>query len=165
MPLTVIDEPADRPEWIRETIRLLAHRLGEERSRLLARVAAAGEDDLVAGSDGEWGLGQVAAHLLIVERGVLGIALRLARGETPGPTGQPRPAAAEVTRAGLGALADRAERGLAAFTQGFPAAPDAAATARHPFYGDLNCFGWLLTLPNHYTAHLMALDGKKPSTL
>lgn len=165
MPLTVIDEPADRPEWIGETIRLVADRLAEERSRLLARVAVAGDGELTVGSAGDWGVGQVAAHLLIVERGVLGIALRLAKGEPPGPTGQPRPDAAEVTRAGLQALAERAERGLEAFRGAFPAAPDTRATATHPFYGDLNCFGWLLTLPNHYAAHLLALGGKKPSTL
>jgi hypothetical protein len=37
--------------------------------------------------------------------------------------------------------------------------------ARHPFYGDMNCFGWLLTLPNHYYAHLTAHDRGVPSAL
>lgn len=158
MPLAVVDEPPDRPEFIAETVRLVAERLDRERAELLRRIDASSEEDLVAGSAGAWGIGQVAAHLLIVERGVLGIALRLAKTEPPGPTGQPRPVAAEVTRAGLTALAERAHRATEAFRADFPAQPDVTATARHPFYGDLNCFGWLLTLPNHYYAHLSAHD-------
>lgn len=102
MPLVVVDEPPDRPDFIQETVRLLADRLGEERSSLLGRVEQASDADLSAGTDQEWGIGQVAAHLLIVERGVLGIARRLARGEAPGASGQPRPAAAEVSRGGTG---------------------------------------------------------------
>jgi len=47
----------------------------------------------------------------------------------------------------------------------FPAEPDTKATARHPYYGDLNCFGWLLMLPEHYRAHLEALDRGRPSAL
>jgi hypothetical protein len=37
--------------------------------------------------------------------------------------------------------------------------------ARHPYYGELNCFGWLLMLPNHYKAHLAALGAGRPSAL
>ena len=165
MPLVVVDEPPDRPDVIQETVRLLVARLEQERGRLLERVGRATDGELASGTDQEWGVGQVAAHLLIVERGVLGIALRLAKGEAPGPTGQPRPAAAEVTREGLHALAQRSQRAAEAFAAGFPAQPDAGATARHPFYGDLNCFGWLLTLPNHYLAHLTAHDRGVPSAL
>lgn len=165
MPLTVVNEPADRPAWIRETVRLLADRMESGRGRLLALVDAAGDDQLVSGTDEEWGLGQVAVHLLIVERGVLGIAERLARGERSLETGQPRPAAAEVTRGGIAALAERSRRAVEAFRAGFPADPDTAATARHPFYGEMNCFGWLLTLPNHYDAHLDAYLQGVPSAL
>lgn len=165
MPLTVVNEPADRPAWIRETVRLLADRMESGRGRLLALVAAAGDDQLASGTDEEWGIGQVAVHLLIVERGVLGIADRLARGEVSLETGQPRPAAAEVTRSGIAALAERSRRAVEAFRSGFPADPDTVATARHPFYGEMNCFGWLLTLPNHYDAHLEALARGRPSAL
>lgn len=165
MPLTVVNEPADRPAWIRETVRLLADRMESGRGRLLALVEAAADDRLVSGTDEEWQLGQVAVHLLIVERGVLGIAERLARGEASPETGQPRPAAAEVTRAGIAALAERSRRAVEAFRSGFPADPDTVATARHPFYGEMNCFGWLLTLPNHYDAHLEAFAKGLPSAL
>ena len=165
MPLVVVDEPPDRPDFIQETVRLLTERLEEERAQLLQAVERASDTDLASGTDREWGIGQVAAHLLIVERGVLGIALRLAKGESPGATGQPRPAAAEVSRGGIAALAERARRAADAFRAEFPAQPDDRATARHPFYGDMNCFGWLLTLPNHYNAHLTAHDRGAPSAL
>ncbi len=165
MPLTVIDQPADRPEWIRETIRLVADRTGAERAALLARVESASDADLGSGTDSDWGLGQIAVHLLVVERGVAALALRLARGEAGGPTGQPRPAAAEVSREGILALGAKAAAAQERLLAEFPADPDDGATAVHPFYGRLNCFGWLLTLPNHYTAHLTALREGRGSAL
>ena len=165
MTLRVVDDPPDRPEWLRETIRVLASGTAAERDRLLARVARASDADLARGSDDDWGLGQVATHLLIVERGVALIGLRLATGSEPGPTGQPRPAASAVTRAGIQNLAEKAMATGARLVAEFPAEPDTKATARHPYYGDLNCFGWLLMLPEHYRAHLEALDRGRPSAL
>ena len=165
MTLRVVDDPPDRPDWLRETIRLLVSGTATERDRILARVSGATDADLGKGSDDDWGLGQVATHLLIVERGVALIGLRLAQGAPPGPTGQPRPAASAVTRAGIESLAGKATGTAARLVAEFPAEPDAKATARHPYYGDLNCFGWLLMLPQHYRAHLEALDRGRPSAL
>jgi hypothetical protein len=128
-------------------------------------VAQATDGDLAEGSDDDWGLGQVATHLLIVERGVATIGLRLAQATAPGPTGQPRPAVSAVTRAGIEALADKAVATAARLVAEFPADPNTVHIARHPFYGDLNCFGWLLMLPHHYHAHLAALDRDRPSAL
>jgi hypothetical protein len=163
--LRVVDDPPDRPDWLRETIRLLVSGTATERDRLLVRVAEATDADLGKGSDDDWGLGQVATHLLIVERGVALIGLRLAQGVPSGPTGQPRPTASAVTRAGVDSLAGKAAATAARLVAEFPAEPDAKATARHPYYGDLNCFGWLLMLPQHYRAHLEALDRGRPSAL
>jgi DinB family protein len=163
--LRVVDDPPDRPDWLRETIRLLTSGTTVERDRLLARVARAEDALLSKGSDDDWGLGQVAAHLLIVERGVALIGLRLATGAAPGPTGQPRPASSAVTRAGIESLAGKAVATAARLVAEFPAEPDTKANARHPYYGDLNCFGWLLMLPEHYRAHLEALDRGRPSAL
>jgi len=132
--------------------------MNDWRARLLTRVEQASDADLVAGSDDDWGVGQIAVHLLLIERGVALIALRLAQGQDSGPTGQPRPAASAVTRPGISTLADKAAGTMRRLLAEFPAAPDTGATARHPFFGELNCFGWLLTLPSHYTAHLNALD-------
>lgn len=156
--LTVADDPPDRPEWVSETIRLLADGTDKGRARLVARVEQASDAELAAGSDTDWGVGQIAVHLLITERGVTLIALRLAQGQEGGSTGQPRPAASAVTRPGIFTLAEKAAGALRRLRAEFPAEPNTAATARHPYYGDLNCFGWLLTLPNHYIAHLRALD-------
>lgn len=156
--LSVTDDPPDRPAWVRETIRLLADGTDDWRLQLLARVEQASDAELGAGSDDEWGVGQIAVHLLVVERGVALIALRLAQGQEPGPTGQPRPAASAVTRPGISTLAEKAAVAVRRLRAAFPAEPNTGATACHPFFGDLNCFGWLLTLPNHYAAHLGALD-------
>lgn len=165
MTLRVVDDPPDRPEWVRETIRLLTDSTATERAKLLGRVAAASDADLARGSDDDWGLGQVATHLLIVERGGMLIALRLAQRGEPGATGQPRPPASAVSRAGIESLAAKTSAAAAKLAAEFPAEPDPRPTARHPYYGDLNCFGWLLMLPNHYKAHLEALDAGRPSAL
>lgn len=158
MSFVLVDEPTDRPQWLHETLRLVGERLERERSRVIARVARTSDADLVRGSADDWGVGQIAVHVLTVERGVLGITLRLAKGQPSGPTGQPRPDAASVTREGIAALAAKASERLAQVMAEFPSEPDCVAVGRHPYYGDLNCFGWLLTLPNHYNAHLAALD-------
>jgi hypothetical protein len=165
MSLTVVDNPADRPECIRETIRLLAAVAGDGRRSLLHLVEDATDPELIAGTPDEWGIGQVAVHLLVVDRGVSLIALRLARGEDAGNTGQPRPAPRGVTRDGIRSLAGKADSAGERLRAEFPAEPDVARTAVHPFYGPLNCFGWLLTVSNHYNAHLAALREGRPSAL
>ncbi len=165
MSLIVTDEPPDRPEWVSETIRLVAETCGRSRADLLARVARASDADLAAGSPDAWGLGQIAVHLLLIERGVALIALSLAKGETPGRTGQPRPAASAVSREGIASLAGKVADTMGRLQAEFPAQPEMSSVGRHPYYGDLNAFGWLLTLPNHYLAHLQALDRGRPSAL
>ncbi len=165
MTLTVTDEPPDRPAWVAETLRLVEEATGEGRDRLLARVAHATDADLGSGGDDAWGVGQIAVHLLLIERGVALIALRLARGEPPGRTGQPRPAASAVTRDGIASLALKAAAAMRQLRAEFPAAPQMGAVAAHPYYGQLNAFGWLLTLPNHYRAHLEALEQGTASAL
>ena len=165
MSLIVVDNPADRPAWIQETIRLLTAAAAEGRRSLLHLVEETTEPDLVAGTPDEWGIGQIAVHLLIVERGVSLIALRLARGEEAGNTGQPRPAPGGVSREGIRSLAAKAAAAADRLATEFPADPDATRTADHPFYGPMNCFGWLLTIPNHYQAHLGAYRAGRPSAL
>jgi len=163
--LVLSDEPPDRPAWVSETVRLLVEATDAWRRQLLERVSRASDADLGAGTADDWGLGQIAVHLLLIERGVASIALRLARGEPPGATGQPRPAASAVTRDGIERLAAKASQAIGALATQFPSAPDMSATARHPYYGDLNAFGWLLTLDNHYHAHLAAIQRGTRSAL
>jgi hypothetical protein len=165
MSLLVVDNPPDRPEWIKETIRLVAGTAADGRRSLLHLVEETTDADLLAGSPDEWGSGQIAVHLLIVDRGVSLIALRLARGEEAGNTGQPRPAPSGVTRDGIRALAEKAAGAALRLGTDFPPAPDVTRAAAHPFYGPLNCFGWLLTIPNHYDAHLSAFREGRPSSL
>ena len=165
MSLTVVDNPPDRPEWIKETIRLVTGVAADGRRSLLHLVEETTDADLLAGTVNDWGLGQIAVHLLIVDRGVSLIALRLARGEDAGNTGQPRPAPSGVTRGGIRSLAEKAAAVGERLRAEFPAEPDAARTAAHPFYGPMNCFGWLFTVPNHYKAHLSAYHDGRPSAL
>ena len=165
MTLVVTDEPPDRPAWVVETLRLVAEGTARGRDRLLRRVADATDSELGAGTDEDWGLGQIAVHLLLIERGVALIALRLAKGEAPGRTGQPRPAASAVSREGILSLASKTAAALEQVRAEFPSDPDLKGAARHPYYGDLNAFGWLLTLGNHYAAHLEALDRGTRSAL
>lgn len=165
MSFVIVDEPAGRPEFLREALRIVAETIERERERLLAHVAAADDAALAAGTEDDWGVGQVAAHLLVVEGGISGIALRLARGEPPGTTGQPRPAVGSADRAQIAALAERSKERLAALLAKFPPQPNATATARHPYFGEMNCYGWVLTVPLHYTAHLEALDRGTRSAL
>jgi hypothetical protein len=165
MTLVVTDEPPDRPGWVSETLRLVFEATGQARQRLLDRVARMTEAELVAGTADDWGGGQIAVHLLLIERGVALIAVRLAKGEPPGRTGQPRPAAGSVSRDGIASLAQKTSDTIRQVLVEFPAEPDTGATARHPYYGELNTFGWLLTLPNHYNAHLAALEAGTKSAL
>ena len=165
MALTVVDNPPDRPEFVKETLSLLTAAAAEGRRSLLHLVEEATDAELLAGTPDDWGLGQIAVHLLIVDRGVGLIALHLAAGETASGTGQPRPDASRVSRAGIRSLADKAAAAGDRLRAEFPAAPDVAATAPHPFFGQLNCFGWLLTVPNHYSAHLGALREGRRSAL
>ena len=164
MSLTVVDNPPDRPEWIKETIGLLTGAAADGRRSLLHLVEETTDAELLAGTPDDWGLGQIAVHLLVVDRGVSLIALRLAHGEDAGRTGQPRPSASGVTRRGIATLAEKAAAVAERLRAEFPVAPDVAATAAHPFYGPMNCFGWLLTIPNHYHAHLSAFrEGRRSS--
>ncbi len=165
MSFRLVDEPPDRAEFVREAVGVVAATIRRERARLLERVAAADDATLAAGTDDDWGLGQIALHLLTVERGISGIALRLARGEPPGPTGQPRPAMGSATREGIAALAQKAEDRLEKLVAELPTDPNMEATAHQPYYGDMNFASWLLTVPLHYIAHLDAVDRGTKSTL
>ena len=66
---------------------------------------------------------------------------------------------------GIRSLAEKAAAVAERLRTEFPAVPDTARTAGHPFFGPMNCFGWLLTVPNHYNAHLSALREGRSSAL
>ena len=165
MSLTLVDHPADRPEWIRELLARIAASLRDGRAELLSRVERASDSELVAGTDTDWGIGQIAIHLLVSERGMTTIALRLSRGEPSGRTGQPRPAASAVSRDGIAALAAKAEAALDRLRTDFPPEPDVEMRAPTPYLGPFNCFGWLALAALHYDAHLVAIERGTKSAL
>lgn len=165
MSLTVVDHPPDRPAWIRELLDRVAASLRADRARLLARVERASDAEIVAGTDEDWGTGQIATHLLLSERGMVNIALRLARGEDPGRTGQPRLAAGAASRDGIASLAAKAESTLERLRAEFPAEPDVETRAETPYLGQFNCFAWLVLATVHYDAHLVALERGTKSAL
>ena len=70
-----------------------------------------------------------------------------------------------MSRPGIATLAQKTADAVRQMRAEFPAEPNAGSTARHPYYGELNAFGWLLTLPNHYAAHLEALERGTKSAL
>ncbi len=165
MTLAFVDHPTDRPQWIRDLLDHVADRLRSGRAELLARVERTSDEAIVAGTDEDWGIGQIAVHLLVSERGMVTIALRLARGEEPGRTGQPRPAASASSREGIAALASKAEATLGRLRTDFPAEPNVEARAETPYLGPFNCFGWLVLAALHYDAHLAAIKRGGKSAL
>ncbi len=154
----IVDEPKDRSEFTAEALRALKYQIDRERARLMRHVEKASDEEIAKGTDDDWGVGQIALHLLVIERGICSISLRLARGEPGGQTGQPRPKAGSATREGIVSLAAKAEERLARTVADFPPEPNTAMTARQPYYGDLNCYAWLLAIPLHYEAHLGAFE-------
>jgi len=158
MTFRLVDHPADRPDFLREAVDIFARNLDAGRARLLARIEAASDAELAKGTEEDWGLGMVAYHILVSERGMVGIALRLARGETPPSSAQPRPEPGSVTRAVLMEAAAKAAQAVARLRAEFPSAPEFTGTAPSPYFGPFNCVSWLLAASFHYQAHLEAVD-------
>ena len=154
----IVDRPHDRPEFVREAIDIFARNCETGRARLMERVARASDAEIAGGTETDWGVGMIAYHLLVSERGMVGIALRLASGTQPASTGQPRPEPGKVTRAVLEEAAAKAAHAVARLRAEFPAAPNLALTAPSPYFEQFNCIAWLLAAAFHYQAHLEALE-------
>lgn len=165
MSFRLVDQPEDRPAFLRETIDILSRDLEDHRARLLERVARATDEELLAGSEDDWGIGMIAYHLLVSERGMVGIALRLARGEVPTSTGQPRPEPRTTTRQVLMETSAKVAAALERLRREFPSAPALDVMAPSPYFGPFNCFSWLLAARFHYQAHLEALERGTRSAL
>src|SRR5438552_16255062 len=59
VPLLVVEDPADRPEWLRETIRLLVDGTGIERDRVIDRLGKAAGEALPRGPGEDCAVAQV----------------------------------------------------------------------------------------------------------
>ena len=158
MSFRLVDQPHDRPEFLREAIDIFARNLEAGRARLMERVALATDAELAAGTELDWGVGMIAYHLLVSERGMIGIALRLARSEAPPSSAQPRPEPGTATRAVLEEAAAKAAQAEARLRAEFPSRPDLSATATSPYFEQFNCISWLLAAAFHYQSHLEALE-------
>ena len=165
MSFRLVDQPADRPEFAAETIEILTRNLEKARALLLARVDRASDEELEAGTEDDWSIGMIAYHLLVSERGMVGIALRLARGEVPTSTGQPRPQPHLTTRAVLAEASAKAGVAVERLRREFPSAPRFDVTAPSPYFGTFNCIAWLLAAGFHYQAHLEAIERGTKSAL
>ncbi len=165
MSFALVDAPRDRPDFLRETVDLLTGELDGHRARLLARVEATSDEALVEGSDDDWSVGMVAYHLLVSERGMMGIVMRLARGEVPTSTGQPRPVVGSATRQVIAEAAAKAASAVQRVRAEFPADAELGTTAPSPYFSQFNCISWLFASAFHYRAHLHALEQGVKSAL
>lgn len=158
MTFRLVDHPHDRPEFLREAIDIFSRNLEAGRARILERVARATDAELASGTELDWGVGMIAYHVLVSERGMVGIALRLANGQQPSSSAQPRPEPGTVTRAVLEEAAAKAAAAVARLRAEFPSQPNFAATATSPYFEQFNCVSWLLAAAFHYQSHLEALE-------
>jgi len=140
---------------------VLVELVDEQRARLLGLLDGLSEEQVVfrPGPD-QWSVADVLRHVIAGEEGVAHIVESLARGAVPGgkrvmgrqvpDEGQPLAALIERLRA--------ARAGLLARIHGWPASPDLAATFDHPFFGPLNCKGWLAFQRLHDADHIGQLE-------
>ena len=140
---------------------VLVELVEEQRARLLALLEGLSEEQVAfRPAPDQWSIADVLRHVIAGEEGVARIVESLARGVVPEgqremgrqtpDEGQPLAALIERLRA---ARAD-----LLARVRGWPASPDLAATFEHPFFGPLNCKGWLAFQRLHDADHIGQLE-------
>jgi hypothetical protein len=136
---------------------VLVELIEEQRGRLLALLDGVSEEQ--AGfhpAPDQWSIADVLRHVIAAEEGVARIVESLARGvvaEGRREMGSHIPDEAQP----LAALIERlraARADLLARIQGWPASPELAATFEHPFFGPLNCKGWVAFQRLHDADHI-----------
>jgi hypothetical protein len=129
----------------------------EQRGRFLALLDGVTEEQAAARpAPDQWSVCDVLRHVIDAEEGVARIVESLARGVVPeggrGPgsqisdEGQSLSALVERLRASRAALLER--------VRGWPASPDLSTTYDHPFFGPLNCKGWVAFQRLHDADHI-----------
>jgi uncharacterized protein (TIGR03083 family) len=129
----------------------------EQRARLMALLD--GVTDVQAAfrpAADQWSITDVLRHVIAAEEGVAHIVESLARGVVPDGS---RSLGSQVPDEGqsLSALVQRlraARAGLLERVRGLPASPDLSATYDHPFFGPLNCKGWVAFQRLHDADHI-----------
>ena len=140
---------------------VLVELIEEQRGRLLGLLDWVSEEQAAfRPALDQWSIADVLRHVIAGEEGVARIVESLARGVVPGgkrvigrqtpEEGQPLAALVERLRA---ARAD-----LLARVRGWPASPDLTATSEHPFFGPLNCKGWVAFQRLHDADHIGQLE-------
>jgi hypothetical protein len=135
--------------------------IDEQRARLLVLLDGVSKEqaDFRPAPD-QWSIADVLRHVIAAEEGVALIVESLARGVVP--EGQ-RALGSHIPDEGqpLAALVGRlraARRDLLERVQAWPASPDLATTFEHPFFGPLNCKGWLAFQRLHDADHIGQLE-------
>jgi hypothetical protein len=143
---------------------VLVELIEEQRARLLGLLDGVSEAQAAfrPGPD-VWSIADVLRHVIAAEEGVARIVESLARDAVPdgrralgsqiADEGQSLPVLIERLRA--------ARAGLLARVRGWPAPPDLAATFEHPFFGPLNCKGWVAFQRLHDADHIGQLEQTK----
>jgi hypothetical protein len=129
----------------------------EQRARLLALLD--GVTDVQAAfrpAPDQWSIADVLRHVIAAEEGVARIVESLARGAVPEGS---RALGSQVPDEGqsLAALVQRlrvARAGLLFRVLRWPVPPDLSATYDHPFFGPLNCRGWVAFQHLHDADHI-----------
>jgi hypothetical protein len=145
---------------------VLVELIEEQRRRLLALLDGVSEERAAfRPAADQWSIADVLRHVVAAEEGVALVIESLARGVAPEgrralgshipDEGQPLAALIERLRA------SRAD--LLARIRGWPASPDLVATFEHPFFGPLNCKGWVAFQRLHDADHIGQIEQIKAS--
>jgi len=140
---------------------VLVELVEEQRARLLGLLDGVSEDQAAfRPAPDQWSIADVLRHVIAGEEGVARIVESLARGVVP--EGR-RVIGSQTPEEGqpLAALVERlcaARADLLARVRGWPASPDLTATFDHPFFGPLNCKGWLAFQRLHDADHIGQLE-------
>jgi hypothetical protein len=143
---------------------VLVELIEEQRATLLGLLDGASEEQAAFHpAPDQWSIADVLRHVIAAEEGVARIVESLARGVVPEGqremgshvSDEAQPLAALIERL----RASRAD--LLARIQGWPASPDLAATFEHPFFGPLNCKGWLAFQRLHDADHIGQIEQVK----
>jgi len=133
----------------------------EQRARLLALLdGVTDEQAAFRPAPDQWSIADVLRHVIAAEEGVAGIIESLARGAVPDGS---RALGSQVPDEGqaLSALVERLRTARAALLErvgGWPASPDLSATYDHPFFGPLNCKGWVAFQRLHDADHIGQIE-------
>jgi uncharacterized protein (TIGR03083 family) len=136
----------------------------EQRARLLTLLDGVSDEQAAfRPAADQWSIADVLRHVIAAEEGVARIVESLARGIVPDGS---RALGSQVPDEGqsLSALVERlraSRAGLLERVRGWPASPDLSATFDHPFFGPLNCKGWVAFQRLHDADHTGQLQQVK----